>query len=92
LFAAPAAPALAQRGPVFELQPGITIYDFVSVPEGTMTNSAFSVRFLDSISDELVVVYAGDCAVFLPYGSTQNTVRNTMPRHCSPGTSFQCSP
>jgi len=72
-----AAPALAQRGPVFELQPGITIYDFVSVPEGTMTNSAFSLRFSTRFPTSLSWFTPVIGAVFLPYGTTQNTVRNT---------------
>ena len=72
-----ASPALAQRGPVFELQPGITIYDFVSVPEGTVTNSAFSLRFSTRFPTSLSWLTPVVGAMLLPYGSTQNTVRNT---------------
>ncbi len=72
-----ASPALAQRGPVFELQPGITIYDFVSVPEGTVTNSAFSLRFSTRFPTRLSWLTPVVGAMLLPYGSTQNTLRNT---------------
>lgn len=67
----------AQRAPVFELQPGFTIADFVSVPEGTATNTAFSLRFATRFPTGLTWLTPVVGAVVLPYGSTQNTVRNT---------------
>jgi len=72
-----AAPALAQGGPVFEVQPGIAVADFVSVPEGTATNTAFSLRFATRFptSSRWLTPVVG--AVLLPYGSTENTIRNT---------------
>ena len=86
-FAASAAVALmhvlgsgsawAQRGPVFELQPGITVTDFVSVPEGTVSNSAFSLRFSTRFPTSLKWLTPTVGAVFFPYGTTENTVRNT---------------
>jgi hypothetical protein len=72
-----ASPALAQRGPIFELQPGITIYDFISVPDGTVTNSAFSLRFSTRFPTSLSWLTPVVGAMLLPYGSTQNTLRNT---------------
>lgn len=72
-----ASPARAQQGPVFELQPGFTIYDFISVPEGTKTNSAFSVRFSTRFPTSLSWLTPVVGAFFLPYGTAQNTVRNT---------------
>jgi hypothetical protein len=73
-----ATPASAQFAPVFQLQPGLQISDFVSVPsDETETNSAFSVRvstrFPTSVSWLMPVVGA----FFLPYGTTENTVLNT---------------
>ena len=72
-----AAPVFAQNGPVFELQPGIAVTDFVSVPEGTATNTAFSLRFATRFptGSKWLTPVAG--AVLLPYGSTENTIRNT---------------
>lgn len=71
------ATAVAQRAPVFQVQPGIQVTDFVSVPDETETNSAFSVRvatrFPTSVS-WLMPVVGG---YFLPYGTTENTIRNT---------------
>lgn len=67
----------AQRGPVFELQPGLAVSDFVSVPEGTLTNTAFSLRFATRFPTSLRWLTPVAGAVLLPYGSTQNTVRNT---------------
>jgi hypothetical protein len=67
----------AQQGPVFQLQPGLQVSDFVSVPDETVTNSAFSVRFttrFPTASRWLMPVVG---VVLLPYGSTQNTIRNT---------------
>ena len=69
-------PAHAQRGPVFELQPGLTVFDFLSVPEGTLTNTAFSVRFATRFPTGLNWLTPVFGAVLLPYGSTENTVRN----------------
>lgn len=73
----PAGAAGAQRGPVFQIQPGLQVSDFVSVPEGTATNSAFSVRFTTRFptSRQWLMPVVG--ASLLPYGSTQNTIRNT---------------
>ena len=72
-----ATPSFAQRGPVFEIQPGLSIADFVSVPEGTVTNSAFSLRFSTRFPTKFSWLTPVVGAVFLPYGSTQNTIRNT---------------
>lgn len=72
-----ASPSSAQRGPIFELQPGITIFEFVSVPEGTPTNSAFSLRFATRFPTGLKWLTPVVGAVLLPYGSTENTVRNS---------------
>ena len=69
--------AEAQRGPVFELQPGITVIDFVSVPEGTVSNSAFSLRFTTRFPTSLNWLTPVVGGVFFPYGTTENTVRNT---------------
>ena len=69
--------AQAQRGPVFELQPGLAVSDFVSVPEGTLTNTAFSLRFATRFPTALKWLTPVVGAVLLPYGSTENTVRNT---------------
>ena len=69
--------AHAQRGPVFELQPGLAVSDFISVPEGTLTNTAFSLRFATRFPTKLKWLTPVIGAVFLPYGSTENTVRNT---------------
>lgn len=68
--------ARAQRGPVFELQPGITVFDFLSVPEGTLTNTAFSLRFTTRFPTGLRWLTPVVGAVLLPYGSTENTLRN----------------
>ena len=51
--------------------------DFTSVPEGTATNSAFVVRFSTRLPTKLRWLTPVLGASFLPYGSTQNTVRNT---------------
>lgn len=72
-----APPARAQRGPIFELQPGITVFDFISVPEGTVTNSAFSLRFATRFPTGLKWLTPVVGAMLLPYGSTENTVRNS---------------
>ena len=69
--------AHAQRGPVFELQPGLAVTDFVSVPEGTASNSAFSFRFATRFPTTRRWLTPVIGAVMLPYGSTQNTTRNT---------------
>lgn len=68
---------LAQSGPVFELQPGMAVSDFISVPEGTVTNTAFSVRFATQFPTRVKWLTPVIGAVFLPYGSTENTIRNT---------------
>ena len=68
---------IAQRGPQFEIQPGIAVFDFFSVPEGTATNSAFSLRFTTRFPTGINWLTPVVGAVFLPYGSTQNTTRNT---------------
>ena len=67
----------AQTGPAFELQPGITVTDFVSVPEGTVSNTAFSVRFSTRFPTSLKWLTPVAGAVFFPYGTTENTLRNT---------------
>jgi hypothetical protein len=72
-----AAPVLAQSGLVFEVQPGITVADFVSVPEGTATNTAFSLRFATRFPTRSKWLTPVVGAVLLPYGSTENTIRNT---------------
>ena len=75
LFAA--VPASAQRGPAFELQPGLTVFEFVSVPEGTLTNSAFSLRFATRFPTGLKWLTPVVGAVLFPYGTTENTIRNS---------------
>lgn len=72
-----AVPVGAQGGPVFDLQPGITIFDFVSVPEHTRSNTAFSVRFSTRFPTGLKWLTPIVGASFLPYGTTENNVRNT---------------
>jgi len=72
-----AAPALAQRGPVFELQPGIAVSDFVSVAEGIPSNTAFSLRFGTRFPTAWNWLTPVVGAVFLPYGTTENTVKNS---------------
>ena len=62
---------------VFELQPGITVADFVSTTEETPSNSAFSVRFSTKFRTSLKWLTPVVGAVFLPYGTTENTTRNT---------------
>ena len=69
--------AHAQRGPIFELQPGITVFDIVSTPEGTISNTAFSLRVATRFPTALKWLTPVVGAVLLPYGSTENTVRNT---------------
>jgi len=69
--------ALGQRGPVFELQPGIAVTDFISVAEGMASNSAFSLRFATRFPTTRRWLTPVIGAVLLPYGSTQNTTRNT---------------
>jgi hypothetical protein len=71
------ARALAQNGPIFELQPGITVMDFISVPEGTISNSAFSLRVSTRFPTSLKWLTPVAGAVFFPYGTTENTIRNT---------------
>lgn len=51
--------------------------DFISVPEGTLTNTAFSLRFATRFPTGLKWLTPVVGAVLLPYGSTENTVRNT---------------
>ena len=67
----------AQSGPTFDFQPGITITDFVSVPEGTVSNTAFSLRFTTRFPTSLKWLTPVAGAVFFPYGTTENTIRNT---------------
>jgi hypothetical protein len=89
-LAAPAA--LAQTGPVFEVQPGIAVADFVSVPEGTATNTAFSLRFATRFptGNRWLMPVVG--AVLFPYGSTENTIRNTDAPTLFAGNNFQVLP
>lgn len=68
---------LTAQTPAFELQPGLAVNDFVSVPEGTLTNTAFSLRFSTRFRTPIRWLTPVAGAVFLPYGSTENTVRNT---------------
>ena len=68
----------AQGGPVFDLQPGITVTDFVSVPEETPSNTAFSLRFSTRFPTSLGWLTPVAGAVFFPYGSTENSPRNTV--------------
>lgn len=71
-----AGPAAAQDGPTFQIQPGISIADFVSVPEGTASSTAFSLRFATRFSvNRWLNPVVG--AVLLPYGSTGVSSRNT---------------
>lgn len=70
--------AEAQDGPAFDLQPGITVTDFVSVPEGTVSNSAFSLRFSTRFPTSLKWLTPVIGAVFFPYGTTENTIKNTV--------------
>ena len=69
--------ARAQQGPVFEVQPGLAVSDFISVREGTVTNTAFSLRFATRFPTGVRWLTPVVGAVLLPYGSTENTVRNT---------------
>jgi hypothetical protein len=76
LLALAAGEVGAQGGPVFQLQPGMAVADFVSVPEGTASNTAFAVRFATSFpSNRWLNPVVG--AVLTPYGSTGTTNRNT---------------
>jgi hypothetical protein len=77
LVSGSSGPVRAQGGPEFELQPGITIFDFVSVPEGTSTNTGFSLRISTRFPTSLKWLTPIVGASFLPYGTTENTVRNT---------------
>lgn len=72
----PAMTLAAQAAPAFELQPGIAVADFVSVSDGTASTTAFSLRFTTRfpVNRWLNPVIG---AVFLPYGSTGTTNRNT---------------
>ena len=72
-----AAELRAQSGPVFELQPGMTIEDFVSVPEETPSNTAFSVRFSTRFPTSLKWFTPVAGAVFFPNGTTENSIHNT---------------
>jgi hypothetical protein len=54
----------------------MSVYDFVSVPEGTLTNSAFSLRFSTRFPTGLKWLTPVVGAVLLPYGTTENTLRN----------------
>lgn len=67
----------AQAGPIFDLQPGITVTEFVSVPEETPSNTAFSLRFSTSLPTSLKWLTPVAGAVFFPYGTTENSIRNT---------------
>lgn len=67
----------AQTGPVFDIQPGITVTDFVSVPEGGVSNTAFSLRVATRFPTSLKWLTPVVGAVFFPYGTTENTIKNT---------------
>jgi hypothetical protein len=68
----------AQGDPAFELQPGMTVIDFVSVAEETPSNTAFSLRFWTRFRTSLSWLTPVAGAVFFPYGSTENGIRNTV--------------
>ena len=70
-------PIQAQDSPIFQLQPGIAISDFISITEEMPSNSAFSVRFSTRFRTSLKWLTPVVGAVFFPYGSTENTIRNT---------------
>ena len=61
--------AHAQRGPVFVLQPGLAVSDFISVREGTLTNTAFSLRFETRFPTGVKWLTPVIGAVLLPYGT-----------------------
>ena len=67
----------AQSGPSFEVQAGIAVTDFVSVPEQTASNSAFSLRFSTRFPTSRGWLTPVVGAVFFPYGTTENTIKNT---------------
>lgn len=77
IVACSAKAACAQGGPVFDVQPGISIFDFVSVPEGTVSNTAFSLRFSTRFPTSVKWLTPIIGASFLPYGTTENSVRNS---------------
>lgn len=77
LLFAPVSVARAQGGPVFQVQPGLQVTDFVSVPEDIRTNSAFSMRFSTRFPTTIPWLMPVLGASFLPYGTTENTIRNT---------------
>lgn len=66
LFAVP----VQAQGPVFQLQPGISIADFASVPEGTTSTTAFSLRATTRLTTAWRWLTPVVGAVLLPYGST----------------------
>ncbi len=72
----PALSATAQ-GPVFQLQPGISIADFVSVEEGVQSTTGFSLRFTTRFPTSRSWLTPVIGAVLLPYGSTGTGTRNT---------------
>lgn len=63
--------------PVVQLQPAFTTWDFASVPEGTQSATAFTLRFQTRFptSNRWLQFVAG--ASFAPYGSTGITRRDT---------------
>ena len=67
----------AQRGPVFQIQPGLQVTDFVSVDDETQSNSAFSFRVATRFPTSISWLMPVAGAYFLPYGTTENTIRNT---------------
>jgi len=69
--------SIQAQTPVFELQPGITVTDFVSIPEETPSNSAFSLRFSTRFQTSLKWLTPVIGAVLFPYGTTENSIRNT---------------
>ncbi len=76
LLALPALPAAAQ-GPVFQLQPGTSIADFLSVEEGVESTTGFSLRFVTRFPTSWSWLTPVIGAVLLPYGSTGTGNRNT---------------
>jgi hypothetical protein len=69
--------SIQAQTPAFELQPGITVSDFVSIPEETPSNSAFSLRFSTRFRTSLKWLTPVIGAVLFPYGTTENSIRNT---------------
>lgn len=76
VMALPAFPVAAQD-PVFQLQPGLSTADFVSVAEGIESTTGFSLRFATRFPTSQSWLTPVIGAVLLPYGSTGTGSRNT---------------